>query len=168
MKRLLALAVVGLGAAALASAVLAADPPPPSWPAVKAQVFMWADTVTAPSSSGNVPAIAGKQENFFPRTAGVKFRMYAVDLKTKKVLTPTDVRFAYVVIPGRPNLKLSYGKQGTAATAPRLWTATWSIPADYPVGVVAFRILVRTKTNRGGTFQQAPVAAAQLTVLPAP
>lgn len=168
MKRLLALAVVSLGSAVIASAVLAADAPPPSWPAVKAQVFIWGDTVTARSSFGTIPAVAGKQENFFQRTAGVKFRMYAVDLKTKKVLAPTDVKYAYVAIPGQPNLKLTYGKQGTAATAPRLWTAVWSIPADYPVGVVAFRILVRTNTNRGGSFRQAPVAASQLTVLPAP
>jgi hypothetical protein len=168
MKRLLALAVVGLGSAVIASGVPAADPPPPSWPGAKAQVFMWGDTVTAPSSFGTIPAVAGKQENFFTRTAGVKFRMYAVDLKTKKVLTPIDVRYAYVAIPGQPNLKLTYGKQGTAATAPHLWTAVWSIPADYPLGVVSFRILVRTKTNRGGSFRQVPVAAAQLTVLPAP
>ena len=167
MKRLLALAIVALGATGTATAVRAAEAPPPSWPPSKMQVFIWADTVTAPSSTGQTPAVLGKQENFFTRGAAVKFRMFAVDLKTKKVLTPSDVRFAYVTIPGQPNLKLTYAKQGTG-TAPSLWAGTWTIPPDYPLGVVAFRIVVRTKSNRFGAFVQTPVAAAQLTVLPAP
>jgi hypothetical protein len=167
MKRLLIAAAAVLGAAAFAATVLAAEAPP-SWPPGKLQVFVAADTVTAPSSYGHVPAQIGKQENFFPRTAGVMFRMYAVDLKTKKVLTAKDVKYAYVTIPGQPNLKLKYGKVGTAADAPELWTGVWSIPPDYPLGVVEFRVLVKTNAKRVGAFQQSPVSAAKLTVLRAP
>jgi hypothetical protein len=169
MKRLLAVAVVLVGTAALVAPVLAQTPEPPAWPPGQAKVFIGAYTVTAPTSSyGYVPAVVGKQENFFPRTAGVTFRAYAVDMKTQKVLTAKDVRFFYVTIPGQPNLKLTYGKQGTGAKAPSLWTGTWSIPPDYPLGVVQFRILVQTNTKHLGVFQQAPVAAAQLTVIPKP
>lgn len=168
MKRLLPLAVVALGATAIATVAYAAEAPAPSWPPPKMQVFIWADTVTAQSSNGSTPATLGKQENFFPRTAAVKFRMFAVDLKTKKVLVPADVKFAYVAIPGQPKLKLTYAKQGTEAAAPSLWTGTWNIPPDYPLGLVGFRMVVRTKSNRYGSFVQTPVAAAQLTVLPAP
>jgi hypothetical protein len=164
MRRLLTLAAIAIGALAVGPAALPQEPPP--WPAGKTQVFIAADTVTAKSSYGNVPAVLGKQENFFPQTAGVKFRMYAIDVKTKKVLTAKDVRFAHVTIPGQPNLKLRYRKQGTTAGSPRLWTGTWSIPPDYPLGVVQFQIVVKTKSKRVGIFQQAPVAAAQLTVAP--
>jgi hypothetical protein len=160
MRRLLTLVTIAIGALAVGPAALPQEP----WPAGKIKVFIAADTVTARSSYGNVPAVLGKQENFFSQTAGVKFRMYAIDLKTKKVLTAADVRFARVEIPGQPNLKLRYKKQGTKAGSPRLWTGTWSIPPDYPLGVVPFRIVVKTKSKRVGTFQQAPVAAAQLTV----
>jgi hypothetical protein len=166
MKRLLMASVVAVGAASVASTVLAADPP--SWPPGKAQVFVSADTATATSSSGNVPDRPGKLENFFPRTAGVLFRMYAIDLKTKKILTGADVKYAYVTIPGQPNLKLAYGKVGTGAEAPELWTGVWTIPADYPLGVVKFRILVKTNAKRYGSFEQTPVSAARLTVLKAP
>lgn len=172
MKRFLAATGAAVAAAAIAFAASApaqAPPPSPSWPPGKAQVFIWADTVTAPTSTyGYVPSIVGKQENFFPQTAGVVFRAYAVDLKTKKVLTPKDVKYFYVKIPNQPNLKLTYGTQGSGSKAPSLWTATWSIPPDYALGVVPFQILVRTKTNRYGAFVQAPVAAAQLTVIPKP
>jgi hypothetical protein len=163
MTRLLALGAVAVGALISGPAALTQTPPPP-WPPGKTQVFIAADTVTARSTYGYVPAVLGKQENFFPRTAGVKFRMYAIDLKTKKVLTAKHVQTAYVKIPGQPNVKLAYGKLGRAVGAPRLWTGTWSIPPDYPLGVVPFRILVKTKSKRLGSFQQAPVEAAQLTV----
>jgi hypothetical protein len=167
MKRVLAVtaAAVAVGAIAFATSATAQAPPPPSWPPGKAQVFIWADTVTAPTSTyGYVPTVVGKQENFFPQTAGVVFRAYAVDLKTKKVLTGKDVTYFYVKIPGQPNLKLSYGAQGTGKS-PGLWTATWSIPPDYPAGVVDFRILIKTKAKRYGSFAQAPISLAQLTVL---
>jgi hypothetical protein len=171
MKRVLAATAVAAAVGALSSAVSAPAqvPTPPSWPPGATQVFVWADTVTAATSSyGFVPAVVGKQENFFPQTAGVLFRAYAVDLKTGKQLTPTDVAYFYVSIPGQPNLKLSYGTQGTGSKAPALWTATWSIPPDYATGVVQFRILVTTKAKRRGVFIQVPVAASQLTVLPKP
>ena len=164
MRRLLTLAAIAIGAlTAWLPSALSEDPP---WPVGKTQVFIAADTVTAKSSFGYVPAVLGKQENFFPQTAGVKFRMYAIDVKTKKVLTAKEVKFARVTIPGQPNLRLRYKRQGTTTGAPRLWVGTWSIPPDYPVGVVQFQIVVRTKSKRVGTFQQAPVAAAQLTVAP--
>jgi hypothetical protein len=167
MRRLLALTAVAVGALVIGPGA-SAQVQPPSWPSEKTQVFIAADTVTATSIYGHVPAVLGKQENFFPRGAGVKFRLYAIDLKTKKVLTAADVKFAYVTIPGQPNVKLAYGKQGAAPGSPRLWTGTWSIPPDYPLGIVPFRILVKTKSKRIGAFQQTPVAAAQLTVAAAP
>ena len=165
MRTPLALAAIAAGALVTGTAA-SAEAPPPSWPSAKGQVFIAGDTVTARSKYGYVPPVLGKQENFFPRTAGVKFRMYAIDLKTKKVLTAKDVKYAYVTIPGQPNVKLAYGKLGRTAGAPRLWTGTWSIPAEYPLGVVPFRILVKTNSKRVGSFQQTPVAAAQLTVAP--
>jgi hypothetical protein len=152
MKRILTTSLAALVAAAVAAPILA-QAPTPSWPPGKQQVFIWADTVTATT---------GKEDNFFQRSSSVVFRSYAVDLKTKKVLIAKDVLFFYVKIPGQPNVKLTYGAK---AGGKGLWTGTWAIPADYPVGVVDFRILVKTKSKRVGTFAQAPVAAAQLTVL---
>jgi hypothetical protein len=157
MKRILTMSLAALVAAAVAAPILAQAPAPtPSWPPGKQQVFVWADTVNAP---------AGNQSNLFERGAAVVFRAYAVDLKSKKVLTGKDVQFFYVKIPGQPNLKMSYS---AAAGAKGLWTATWTIPTTYPAGVVDFRILVKTKAKHYGAFAQAPVAAAQLTVTTQP
>jgi hypothetical protein len=159
MKRTLtaALATAGVSAAVFAATALG-QAAPPSWPpGGPAQVFIWSDTVTADT---------GKQENFFSRLSTVVFRAYAVDLKTKAVITPVQARYFYVKIPGQPNVKMTYGQQGTGKKAPYLWTGKWTIPTDYKLGVVDFTVLVHTKTRHHGVFMQAPVAAAQLTVTP--
>lgn len=166
-------AVPILGAAILALAfaatALAAGKAPAEnyYPGAHVDVMTYVDTVTA-SSAGYVPAQIGVQTNFFPRTAAVKFRMWAVETGTGKVLTKKDVRAAYVVIPGGTKVKLTFGKQGTTANAPWFWTGTWTIPADYPLGLVAFKALLRTTTYKLGVFEQAGVAAAQLTVIAKP
>jgi hypothetical protein len=158
MKRVLTAVVVSVGAAGtLFAANAGGQANPPAWPpGGPAQVFIWADTVTADT---------GKQENFFSQGSKVVFRAYAVDLKTKKVITPTQARFFYVKIPSQPNLRMTYGPAGIGPAKKSLWTSTWAVPNTYPLGVVQFRVLVHTKERRHGVFQQAPVEAAQLTIV---
>ena len=164
MKRLLIATAVVLGAAALVTPVFAQAPEPPAWPTGTAKVFVSAHTLTA-ANAAYTPTVVGKQENFFPRGAAVVFQAYAVDLKTKKVVTAKDAKYFYVSIPNQPNLKLTYGKVGSGDKAVSLWSGTWTIPADYALGVVPFKVLVKTNSKRNGAFVQAPVAAAQLTVI---
>jgi len=150
-----------LGTAALVATALAQAPPVEvPFPAAKANVFVYADTVTAP---GNALG-AGVRTNYFARGASVVFRAFAGDTKTGRVLTDKDVKYFYVTIPGQPNLKLAFSKQGTATSSAWMWTGTWTVSADYPLGLVPFRVLVKTNAKRYGSFQQAPVATAQLTV----
>jgi hypothetical protein len=158
MKRVLTAAVVSLGAAGILFAATASGQAnPPAWPpGGAAQVFIWADTVTADT---------GKQENFFSQGSKVVFRAYAVDLKSRKVITPTQAQYFYVKIPGQPNVGMKYGPVGTGKARRSLWTGTWSVPTSYPVGLVDFRVLVHTKERHHGVFQQAPVPASQLTIV---
>lgn len=151
MKRTLTAAVMGVALVAAAFAASgSAQTAPPSWPPGKMQVFVAANTVTATD---------GQQSNVFARGATVVFHAYAVDLKTKKVLTGKDVKYFYAVIPGQPNVKFAWGTKG-------LWTGTWTVPSTYALGVVDFRILVKTNAKRYGAFYQVPVSNAQLTVVP--
>jgi hypothetical protein len=158
MKRVLTAAVVSVGAAGILFAASAAGQAnPPAWPAGgAAQVFIWADTVTADT---------GKQENFFSQGSKVVFRAYAVDLKTKKVITPTQAQYFYVKIPNNPNVRMRYGPVGAGTAKRSIWTGSWSVPSDYKLGLVDFRVLVHTKDRHHGVFQQAPVPAAQLTIV---
>jgi hypothetical protein len=154
MKSILTAALVAAAASVFAATALG-QAAPPSWPpGGPAQVFIWADTVAADT---------GKQDNFFSQGSAVVFRAYAVDLKTKKVVTPKQAKYFYVSIPNQPNVKMTYGPQGGNAKN-QLWTGRWTIPKDYPLGVVKFRILVHTNERHHGVFMQAPVEPAQLTV----
>jgi hypothetical protein len=80
-------------------------------------------------------------------------------------VTPDDVKYFNVKVPGQPNVKLSYKEPAKSKPpAPWPWTATWTIPADYPTGPVDFQVKLTSKSKGYGSFVQIPVATAQLNV----
>jgi hypothetical protein len=164
-------ALVSAIAALCAAPVLAQDEPPSPnniWPngGKKTMVFIYADTVTA--STGLKPERVCMQTNFFKRGQRIVFRASAFDKRTGKPITAKDVKYMYLKIPGLPNQgPFKFGKHGKdPATAPWFWALGWTIPADYPLGVVDFEIVVKTKVGDFGYFKQMPVDAARLTVIP--
>jgi hypothetical protein len=148
-------------AGALAAPALAQAP----YPSSKVDVAVYADTVS--SSRGDVKlSRVCTQSNYFPRKARVVFRAWAVNTKTGQALGQEDMKYAYVRIPGQPNLKLNWGPHGAVGNKVQFWSAAWAIPADYPLGVVPFRIVFKTDENTFGIYQQPAIEAAQLTVTP--
>lgn len=150
----LAVAATGIAVSAVGGAQTPTERPFPSSRVV--QFFVSTQTVNT----------AGELTNFFPRGSAVVFRGFAGASKSGRVLTGDDVKFFYVAIPGQPNLKLQYTspERTKGLPAPWPWTATWTIPADFPLGVVRFRALLKAKTDGYGSFVQIPVATSQLTV----
>ena len=158
LKLALAAAVV---AGVIAPTVGAQQP----YPGKKVDVAVYGDTVS--SSRGDVRlARVCTQTNSFPRKARAVFRAWAVDTKTGKALGADNIVYAYVKIPGQPNLKLNWGAHGAVGNKVNFWSAAWAIPADYPLGVVPFRLVFKTDDGRFGTFVQPPFESAQLTVIP--
>lgn len=151
MKRTTFILTIGLAAVALSASASAQVPGETPFPSGKLPIFVAAQTVTA----------EGAMSNFYIRGANVVFRAYAGQTKTKKVLDPKRIKAFYVQIPGQPNLKLAYQRK---ATSRYHWTGTWTIPNDYALGIVPFKIFVRTKSNQRATFSQIPVSTSQLTV----
>jgi hypothetical protein len=155
MRKLLVLGAAAVAAGSLSSAALADSP----FPAAKVSgVFVAAQTV---SSSGAVT-------NFVAPGGTIVFRAYAVDAKTKKVLTAKNVKFFYVKIPNSPNVKLAFNAKAPGANAQLAWTGTWTVPATYAEGVVPFQVFVKTVSKHVGSFQQMPIATARLTVSKTP
>lgn len=153
MRRILSVGAVLAAAAIGASSAAAATIPP--FPAAKVgPVFVAAQTVTA----------AGTMTNYFAPGSTVTFRAYAVDTKTKKLVTATNARYFYVKIPNQPNVKLAYKPTAPGATKGMPWVGTWTIPASYPAGNVPIDIRIKLKSHRTGQFVQMPVAPAMLTV----
>ena len=154
MRTFLTLAAVALATAAFPAAAAAQETPFPA-PTVK-QVFVSAQTVTADKALITQIAPGGT----------VVFRAYAVDGKTHKLMAAKDVKYFYVTIPNQPNVKLKYDAKATGASARMPWSGTWTVPANYRLGLVEFKILIKLQAKRYGQFVQFPVSTSQLTVTP--
>ncbi len=162
MKSLITIAVAGLASLAFAAPVFAADPPAqpvtPFPTAHAGDVFVIGHTVTADGAITNFAAPGGT----------VYFQAYAVDGKTTAVLTSKAVRYFYVKLPNQPNVKLAYTPTSPVASGRYVWTGSWKVPADYPLGQVDYKVLVQTATKLRGSFVQLPIATAFLTISKTP
>ena len=156
MRRIILILTVGVTAVVVTAVGGAQTPTETPFPSpTVVQFFVSTETVTN----------AGELSNLFPRGSTVVFRAFAGQSKTGKVLTADDTRYFYVTVPGQPNLKLTYKPVSKKVLPAWNWTATWTIPADYPLGLVQFKVLLRTKgPAQFGSFVQIPVGSSQLTV----
>jgi hypothetical protein len=166
MNRLILTLGAALAVGAGAAPALAENAPPNPYPGKKVDVLLYVDTVTS-SRSVPKPTNVCSQTNFFPQGSRVVFRVWGVETKTGDVLSTDNIKYAYVKITGQPNLKLAYGPHGTAPNQIWFWSAAWAIPADYPLGAVTYRVVVKTKSNKFGIFDPAALAlGSRLTVTP--
>ena len=67
-------------------------------------VFVSSRTVTAASS----PAGPGVLTNYYARGSTVVFQVFAGAMKTGKILTAADVKYAYIKLPDGTKIKLTY------------------------------------------------------------
>ena len=182
MKKLMLL-VAGITALVFAATAVAADPlpygqtvpgPTNPWPGKKnVKVGFYVETVTASKNEsvwGLWANTACTRTNFFrPRERAV-WHISMYDLKTGKVIEAADVKYAYLKIPGQPNLKLKYGPHGKdPLVAPWNWFYGWDIPPDYPLGIVDYQIVVKTKSMKEagevGKFTEFPLKPEQMTIV---
>ena len=156
MRRTLLILAVGLTAVAVTAVGGAQTPTEVPFPApTVVQYFVSASTVDS----------TGEFVSWFPRGATVTFRAFATETKTGNLVKPADLKYFNVMIPGQKAVKLSYKEPAKAKPpAPWPWTATWTIPADFPLGVVNFKVNLKSKSGGYGSFVQIPVATAQLNV----
>ena len=149
-RRMIILAAVMAMAAVPAAAQSPAETPFPSPKIVGA--FVRVQTVTAPTS--------GYLTNYFSEGSSITFRMFVGDNKTGRVMTDKDLKYARILIPDQPVVKMQYADSNPQWP----WTGTWTVPADFKLGIVQFQAVIKTKANRYGSFVQIPVLTSQLTV----
>lgn len=149
MRRMLfmlgaAVALSAIAAPALAKSV--ADP-------VKYPVFLYVDTVNGSRPSGAKPRpISCTQTNYFARGEQVVFRIWGSEAATGDILSTENVKYAYVKIPGQPNLKLNWGPHGAATNRVWFWTAAWIVPKGYPLGTAMTQVVFKTESNTFGRY----------------
>jgi hypothetical protein len=150
---ILAVAVTAVVVTAVGGAQTPTEVPFPAPTVV--QYFVSASTVNS----------TGELSSYFPVGSTVTFRAFATETKTGNIVKPADLKYFNVMIPGQKALKLSYKEPAkTKPPAPWRWTATWTVPADFPLGLVNFKVSLKSKSNGYGSFVQIPVATSQLNV----
>jgi hypothetical protein len=153
MTRLVYLLGAALAAGVLATPAVAQAPGNNPFPGKKVDVFLYVDTVNGSRPKG-APArpVSCTQTSYYKRGEQLVFRVWGNETATGDVLSTENVRYAYVKIPGQPNVKFNWGAHGTAPNRVWFWTAAFDIPADYPLGVMAYRVVFKTETGKFGIF----------------
>lgn len=149
MRRMLLMLGAAVVLSAIASPALAqsaADPP-------KYPVFLYVDTVNGTRPVGAKPRPIGcTQTNYFARGEQVVYRIWGSEAATGDVLSTENVKYAYVKIPGQPNLKLNWGPHGAASNRVWFWTLAWIVPKNYPLGSAMTQVVFKTENNTFGRF----------------
>lgn len=167
MRRVMYLLGAALVAGALTAPALAQEPAKP-FPGNTADAFLYVDTVNGSRPKGAKPRPIGcTQISYWKRGEQLVFRVWGVEASTGEVLSTTNVKYAYVKIPGSPNLKLSWGPHGAASNRVWFWTAAFDIPADYPLGVLAYRVVFKTESGKFGIYDESALPeSSRLTINP--
>lgn len=151
-KLILLLGAMATMAAATATPLARADTQP------KLDVFLYVDTVNGTRPAAAKPRPIGcTQTNVFKRGEQLVFRVWGSEAATGDVLSTENVKYAYVKIPGQPNLKLNWGAHGATTNRVWFWTAAFNIPTDYPLGTAQFQIVFKTESNKFGRIDYAAI-----------
>lgn len=152
--------------AAPAAPQTAADDKP--FPATLADVFLYVDVVNGrPKPPGVARPKSCTQLSSVKRGERPVLRVYGVEAGTGEALTTANVKYAYVKIPGLPNVKLNWGPHGSGSARSYFWTAGWDVAADYPLGVLPFKVVFKTESGKFGIYTQDGLPPEnRLTVLP--
>ena len=141
MRRIISILAVGVTAVVVTAVGGAQTPTEVPFPSpTVVEYFVSTQTTTS----------AGALSNYFAQGSTVEFRAFAGQTTTGKVLTENDVKYFYVKLPGQPNVKLTYAPSKAKVLPAWLWKATWTVPADYPLGLVEFKVLLKTKADQYG------------------
>jgi hypothetical protein len=120
----------------------------------KLNVFLYVDTVNGsrPAPGTERRPIGCTQWTNWKRGEQVVFRIWGSVADTGAILNTENVKYAYVSVPGQPNLKLNWGPHGAQTNRVWFWTTAWIVPADYPLGSLKARIVFKTEENKFGRY----------------
>ena len=169
---LAALAIIVLAGALTGGAIASATTTPKStpWPHSNGRVFFYVDTEAAATEG-----IYGdcEQASEFQPGQQILFRAAAQFQKTGANVEPAQVKTFEVLVPGVAPIPLEWGIHSYGVVAgdpsPEYWTGVWTVPENYPLGVVSFRVYMVTKTSPSYAvaWRQIPIVTSSLTIVPA-
>jgi hypothetical protein len=149
-----------------------AAPPPPQPGHPSGQLVIWGDVAlfSKPDDPDNCILT-----NRYKRGQRVGFRMTAIDGGTGEVEN-TATLVAHVTYAGKTvDAPMRFrGAAGRGAPAPRgylaspynLWTGSWTVPDDAPIGRISYTVTATDKFGRKATFEPFVAEASQLVIVP--
>lgn len=149
-----------------------AAPPPPQPGHPSGQLVIWGDVAlfSKPDDPDNCILT-----NRYKRGQRVGFRMTAIDGGSGEVEN-TATLVAHVTYAGKTvDAPMRFrGAAGRGAPAPRgylaspynLWTGSWTVPDDAPIGRISYTVTAVDKFGRKATFEPFVAEASQLVIVP--
>lgn len=158
---------LGVVAGLLAVACQAAAPPTPSpAPPTTLSLFLSGDTVLGPHNLTEDERAAGTvcvQRNLFAKNEQIVWRMRVVDPTTGQPMDDQALGSVVVRLPDQ-ELPMRYGPHPRDNPLDYFWTASFDVPESYPSGALAYTVVATATDGRTGTYNQFPIAPAQLKV----
>jgi hypothetical protein len=160
MKRLMIVTGLAVAACAVLVPALASAADAPK----KLDVMLYVDTVNGsrPAFGAKARPVSCTQTNVYVRGEQQVFRIWGTVAGSGDVLSPENVKYAYVSVPGTPNMKLNWGSHGSVSNKVWFWTAAWNLPADYPLGEATAKIVFKTEDDSFGTYEYKFTVVPQL------
>ncbi len=161
----------GAPAASVEPAAASAAPTaaPAQGPLAAQTLLIQADTTSG--SIGTTPeekaAYSCVQKNRFPQGDAIVWRVRVFSTVTGKALDDKGLRTVELTLPDGTTKPLKYGPHPKGKTDDYFWTTSFKLPADYPTGAFAYKLLATSPEGWTGTFDQFNVASSMLQVIKA-
>lgn len=141
------------------------------WPAKTTKVFLYVDTEAAASEG-----VLGdcEQANLFQHGQQILFRVAGTETPSGVTLQPADVSVLNVNIPGvKKAIPFVWGEHSFGVVKgdapPEYWTAVWTVPKNYPLGVVNYNVhaVAKSSSKINIIWHPIPIVASSLTIVKA-
>ena len=138
---------------------------PTAAPAAVTTLFLDVDTVLGPKNltDEEKPLKTCVQLSRFAHNEQVVWRVRVMDPVTGQALDDKALTGVNVQLPGEA-LAMRYGPHPSKNPLDYFWTVSWTVPAGYPSGTLAFSVAATGADGRTGTWEQMKVPAAMLTI----
>ena len=125
--------------------------------------FPFSDASSRVSALAKPRPFSCTQTNTYTRGEQQVFRVWGSVAGSGDILSTENVKYAYVSVPGTPNMKMNWGSHGSATNKVWFWTSAWNLPADYPLGEATAKIVFKTEDDSFGTYEYKFTVVPQLT-----
>ncbi|MDE3103022.1 MAG: hypothetical protein KGJ98_12390 [Chloroflexota bacterium] len=135
-------------------------------PAPKALILV-GDTVrgTAGLTDAQKTYLTCTEQNRFPQGSSIVWRFKVVDPTTAKTMTAKELKSFVLTLPDGKQKPFNWGEHPKNSNV-WFWTASFELPKDYPTGAFNYKVVATDLEGRTGMFDQFPVAAGMLQVVP--